>query len=160
GTAAINLAGNAFANALNGNAGANVLNGGGGADIMEGLAGSDTYVVDNAGDIVNDSGGVVEARAPGVLAGQGDIDRVVSSISFNLANAARVFGVENLTLTGTAAINGIGNGFANTIVGNAAANVLSGGAGNDVLSGGAGNDRLLGGAGLDALAGGAGNDVF
>ncbi|NCR53510.1 MAG: hemolysin [Microcystis aeruginosa L211-07] len=59
--------------------------------------------------------------------------------------------VENLTLTGTAAINGTGNAGNNVITGNTA---------NNLLNGGGGNDTLNGGAGLDTLTGGAGNDVF
>jgi Ca2+-binding RTX toxin-like protein len=160
GTASINLTGNAFANQLGGNSGANVLNGGAGADTMEGLGGNDTYIVDNAGDVVGDSGGA-PATGPAGVAGQSDVDKVVSFITFSLANSARVFGeIENLTLAGTSAINGTGNALANTIVGNAAANVLSGGAGNDRIFGLAGNDRLHGGTGLDTLGGGLGNDVF
>jgi Ca2+-binding RTX toxin-like protein len=108
-------------------------------------------VVDNAGDMV------VEDAGAGV-------DLVQSSVSFALgAN------VENLTLTGSAAINGTGNGLNNVITGNAGANRLSGGEGNDTLNGGAGNDsldggagddRLDGGAGVDRLVGGAGNDLY
>ncbi|ACM04039.1 calcium-binding protein [Cereibacter sphaeroides] len=48
---------------------------------------------------------------------------------------------ENLTLTGTAAINGTGNGLATRITGNGAANVLSGDPGADKLVGGLGTDR-------------------
>ena len=66
--------------------------------------------------------------------------------------------VENLTLTGAAAINGTGNALNNVINGNAANNTLSGLAGNDVLNGNAGNDLLLGGDGNDVLNGGTGND--
>jgi Ca2+-binding RTX toxin-like protein len=40
--------------------------------------------------------------------------------------------VENLTLTGTGAINGTGNALDNTLIGNSGANVLNGGAGNDI----------------------------
>jgi Ca2+-binding RTX toxin-like protein len=48
--------------------------------------------------------------------------------------------LENLTLLGTAAINGTGNSLNNTLTGNSAANVLTGGAGNDTLTGGLGSD--------------------
>ncbi|MDP3010285.1 MAG: hypothetical protein Q8N30_14615 [Methylococcales bacterium] len=58
--------------------------------------------------------------------------------------------VENLMLTGTAAINGTGNADVNTLTGNSAANILSGQAGNDVLIGGAGADTLVGGLGKDS----------
>ncbi|MFM6245435.1 MAG: Calx-beta domain-containing protein, partial [Dolichospermum sp.] len=68
--------------------------------------------------------------------------------------------VENLTLTGTAAINGTGNVGNNIITGNGANNILNGGAGTDTLIGGLGNDTLNGGDGIDTLIGGLGNDIF
>jgi Ca2+-binding RTX toxin-like protein len=68
--------------------------------------------------------------------------------------------VEDLTLSGTAAISGTGNGLGNTITGNAAANAIDGGTGNDTLSGFDGNDTLTGGAGNDRLTGGNGVDRF
>jgi Ca2+-binding RTX toxin-like protein len=52
--------------------------------------------------------------------------------------------VENLTLTGAAAINGTGNAGNNVITGNTADNLLNGSAGNDTLNGGAGLDTLTG----------------
>ena len=58
---------------------------------------------------------------------------------------------DNLTLTGIAAINGIGNALANSLVGNTAANILQGLNGNDSLAGLGGNDQLFGGIGNDTF---------
>ncbi len=66
----------------------------------------------------------------------------------------------NLTLTGTANVNGTGNSGNNTVTGNSGNNQLDGGAGNDTLLGGAGNDTLIGGLGNDNLDGGAGDDTY
>lgn len=131
GSSAINGTGNSLANSLTGNDAANSLNGGAGADIMAGAGGADVYTVDNAGDVVTES------------ANQG-IDRINSSVSWSLGAH-----VENLTLTGSAAINGTGNELDNAIIGNSGANTLTGGAGHDTLNGGAGADTMIGGAGHD-----------
>ena len=86
------------------------LNGGLGADILQGGIGNDVYIVDDLGDAIN------EAPNEGT-------DTVQSSVTYTLgAN------VENLTLTGTAALNGTGNALGNILTGNTAANTLNGGA--------------------------------
>ncbi|WP_431304547.1 Calx-beta domain-containing protein [Sediminicoccus sp. BL-A-41-H5] len=167
GTAGINGTGNGLANRMDGNAGANRLDGGLGddslaggagrdsliggegndrldggldADEMAGGRGDDIYIVDHADDVV------VE------LADEGQ-DHVLASLSHTLAAH-----VERLTLSGTAGINGTGNGLVNRMDGNDGANLLSGLDGDDSLTGGAGNDTLIGGAGRDVLRGGLGAD--
>jgi Ca2+-binding RTX toxin-like protein len=134
------LVGNTGANTLAGGGGNDTLNGGAGADSLVGGAGHDLFIVDNAKDVVDESSG-------------GGTDTVQSSISFSLPeNGMTVKGTfENLTLTGTGAINGIGNDLANLIIGNAGANKLIGNGGNDTLDGGSGNDTLTGGLGSDAF---------
>jgi Ca2+-binding RTX toxin-like protein len=122
GVANISGYGNALNNVMVGNSGNNVLSGGAGADSMYGGLGNDSYVVDNVGDSVNEGFGA-------------GIDTVFSSISYTLGN-----NVENLTLTGAAAINGNGNALANTLRGNSANNVLDGKAGADAMYGGLGSD--------------------
>ena len=132
GTADINGTGNTLVNTLTGNSGANVLSGGTGADTMRGGLGNDTYVVDDVGDIVT------ENSAAG-------IDIVKSSVTYTLAS-----NVENLTLTGTTAINATGNSLDNILTGNSGINTLTGGSGNDTLNGAAGTDTMLGGTGNDS----------
>jgi len=130
------------------------LNGSSGADTMLGAAGSDTYYVDNIGDKV------YETTTTTGTTNAGGTDKINSSITFSLAANTGVSFVENLTLSGTAAINGTGNTQANSLTGNAAANVLKGANGNDVLVGASGADTLYGDAHNDLLRGGAGNDIL
>ncbi len=142
GTTAINGTGNTANNTLIGNIANNILTGSDGNDILNGGTGNDTligglgndiYQVDTTTDVITE------------LAAQGT-DTVQSSLTFSLATLTNI---ENLTLTGTAAINGTGNTANNTLIGNTANNTLTGNAGNDILNGGAGIDTLIGGLGDD-----------
>lgn len=131
GVAVINATGNSLNNQINGNYGINTLNGGLGEDTMAGGAGSDTYFVDNVRDRL------IENASSG-------LDVVNSSVSWTLGAA-----LENLILTGSSAINGVGNELANVLTGNSAANVLAGAAGSDRLTGAGGSDTFV----LDSLLG-------
>ncbi|WP_103670567.1 calcium-binding protein [Pseudanabaena sp. BC1403] len=128
---------------IDGGDGNDILDGGAGNDKLFGGKGSDTYIVDSIGD------SVVEP----ILSTE--IDTVEASITYTLG-----LNLENLTLTGSGAINGTGNSLNNTLLGNSRNNTLNGGDGNDTLIGGGGNDILIGGAGNDVLTGGGNNDLF
>lgn len=134
-----NLTGQADDQQLTGNAANNVIYGGGGADSMRGVGGDDSYDVDNAGDRVLEGAGA-------------GTDTVTSSVSFVLGP-----NVENLFLSGSAAINGNGNALANGITGNSAANILNGLGGADTMAGGGGDDiYFVDNTGDSAAEGGGG----
>jgi Ca2+-binding RTX toxin-like protein len=134
--------GGALDDDLSGGAGNDILNGGLGADLLAGGLGDDTYYVDDAGDVTDETGG-------------DGIDTVISTITRTLGA-----GLERLTLTGVADLDGTGNTLANILTGNDGANVLDGGDGADQLLGGLGADDLAGGAGGDLLDGGVGADAM
>jgi len=125
GTAAFTGIGNALANVLIGGPGSDRLEGLGGIDIARGGLGNDTYVVENAADLVIE------------LAGEGT-DRVLSQVSYVLPDH-----VETLQLTTSKPKDGTGSAQANTLIGNAAVNVLDGRGGADVLTGGGDNDIFV-----------------
>src|SRR5688572_15200435 len=106
GTAAAEvLTSGAASDRLNGLGGNDTLNGGAGNDSLDGGTGNDRLVGGTGNDLylitaTSGTDTIVEA------ASGGGIDTVSSTITFSLAAAANV---ENLTLTGTANLNGTGN---------------------------------------------------
>ncbi|MBD2156853.1 calcium-binding protein [Leptolyngbya sp. FACHB-16] len=122
--------------------GNDTLNGEGGADLMYGGTGNDTYIVNNMGDQVNETGG-------------GGTDEVQSSINYTLGD-----GIERLYLTALGNLDGRGNSLNNYIAGYSDNNDLYGGEGNDTVLGFGGNDILSGEAGSDSMNGGQGNDSY
>ena len=98
---------------------------GGGPDTeLRGDVGDDTYIYDGT-QLIQEA------------AGAGN-DTVRSSVSFTLSA-----NLENIVLTGAAAIDATGNSGDNLLTGNDAANVLNGRAGNDTMAGEGGNDTYL-----------------
>lgn len=153
------LDGSAGDDQFDGGAGNDMLNGGEGADRMEGGTGNDSYLVDQALDVITE-----------LL--DGGIDTIISSIDWTLRDH-----VENLILTNERVdTRGFGNALDNYMQGSSRANILDGGAGNDTIVGGAnvvafsadrlygrdGDDSITGGGrlSLDTLNGGLGNDTL
>ena len=92
---------------------------------MAGGAGNDTYVVDNAGDVVTET------------AGDGT-DTVESALTADARQRAREPDPRRHRHD-----RRHGNALANVLRGNAAANVLDGGVGADSMFGGAGDDTYV-----------------
>jgi Ca2+-binding RTX toxin-like protein len=123
-SADIDATGNTLNNALTGNSGNNWLDGSLGADAMDGAAGDDSYVVDDAGDVVTEWF-------------DGGMDTVLAGINYVLPQH-----VEQLRLTGSA-ITGTGNDLDNSLYGNGDNNLLDGAAGTDAMAGGTGDDSYI-----------------
>jgi Ca2+-binding RTX toxin-like protein len=141
GTSGLSGTGNSLNNVITGNSAGNLLSGGGGVDTLIGGGGNDIYELNSSADTVVEAAG-------------GGTDTVDIAASYTLgAN------VENLSLTGTAAITGTGNELANSLIGNSGANTLIGLAGNDTLNGGPGIDQLVGGTGDDTYVLGSDADI-
>jgi len=119
------LQGMAGNDTLLGGFGRDTLDGGTGNDLMVGGVGDDVYVVDSAGDVVQ------ELKREGT-------DTVQSSISYTLGD-----NVERLQLIGSAHLSGTGNALNNVLTGNAGSNTLDGLGGADTLIGGDGSDTYM-----------------
>ncbi|XGA69590.1 hypothetical protein M5524_11035 [Duganella sp. BuS-21] len=169
-TVAVNLVGNALDNNLFGNGAANKLTGNAGNDTLSGGLGDDTLLGGVGADLLVGGGG-----NDSLLGGEGDDSYVVNAagaviielagagndgVSTSLNSFTLAANLEELSYTGSAAFNGVGNELNNTIRGGIGNDTLAGGLGYDVLLGGAGNDVLNGGAGEDELFGHFGNDTL
>ena len=136
------LTGQAGTDTLDGAGGNDILDGGAGADVMIGGTGDDTFMVNHAGDVVQE-----------LLTGGSDT-AIVSVNNWVVADH-----VETIRLVGAAhAVTG--NSRNNSVIGASGNDALDGGLGDDTLLGGDGDDRLYCGDGIDTLAGGSGNDRY
>jgi Ca2+-binding RTX toxin-like protein len=145
--------GNAGVNELTGNGGNNILDGKAGADILKGGAGNDAYILDNAGDVVDEEGNADafdEVKTTGLIAA-----------AFTGIEKYTYTGAKAWTFTADSADNWVSAGTgSDNITGGDGNDTLLGNGGNDTLIGGLGNDWLDGGLGNDMLLGGAGNDIY
>jgi Ca2+-binding RTX toxin-like protein len=127
-TYAINLTGNGLNNELIGNDGVNIIDGDTGADIMTGHGGNDIYLVDSAGDVIQEGS-------------DGGFDTIYTSINYTLPANAERLAVNGFT--STAPINLTGNSLANELIGNDGPNTFNGGGGADVVTGRGGGDAFI-----------------
>ncbi|MCZ2207350.1 bluetail domain-containing putative surface protein, partial [Cylindrospermopsis raciborskii] len=104
-------------NTINSGAGDDTISPGLGRDTVISGGGNDTVTVDTASDMI-------------IELPNGGNDTIVSSVNYNLAALSQI---ENLRLTGTGDINGIGNRKDNVITGNSGQNRLTGLQGNDTF---------------------------
>lgn len=162
--AAIQGTGNALDNSIIGNSSANTLYGLDGNDFIDGQTGDDfmvggfgddTFVIDSAGDIVDER---LNAGNDRVLI------RMLTYVSYYIPK-----NVETAQLENQFNCKLYGNDLSNKLLGNLSNNIIYGGGGDDFLSsaegddyliGGFGNDYLSGGIGIDSLEGGLGNDYY
>jgi Ca2+-binding RTX toxin-like protein len=123
-----------------------------------------TIIIPILNDSVNEANETftVKLTSPtnAILGGTATVTTTITDTLSASTTTTLAANVENLTLTGTTAINGTGNAGNNILTGNSANNSLNGLDGNDDLNGDAGNDSLTGGLGADILTGGAGGDKF
>jgi Ca2+-binding RTX toxin-like protein len=156
------ITGSVASDTLNGGEGSDLLDGGKGADQLTGGEGDDTFVIDNKADRVFEDVGVVEAGAHDLIRSKLSIDLNAAKLNPDKTIAFKFYeGVEDVVLTGKAALKAIGrDDESNSLTGNLGNNLLDGKSGNDTLYGGGGKDTLIGGAGDDFADGGEGVDVL
>ena len=168
----ITATGNTLNNVINAGSKNDTVDGKDGNDTLSGGGGNDTLTGGEGNDTLYGEGGTNELRG-----GKGNDTYVLSSFVNNLVLedagegtdtvetdqdlGGLVDEVENLKLTGTADLTGIGNHHANVITGNSGNNLIVGLGGGDTMIGGAGNDTYIVEESVDKiteLAGGGDND--
>ena len=116
--ASARLIGNKFYNNIIGARGDDFLDGGAGADALYGQSGNDTYIVDNAGDVIGEGEG-------------GGTDVLITSVSYVLGQASAVetlrFAVDRVRTS----LDLTGSSYGQTLYGNGGASRLFGSGGDD-----------------------------
>jgi Ca2+-binding RTX toxin-like protein len=148
GTANLSATGNSAGGTLLGGTGNDTLSDDGGVTTMIGGAGNTTFIVNNAGDVIQDAGTGTNLLSPS--------DSVQSSVSFALP-----VGVDSLTFTGSGNVTGVGNSDnSNLLTANYGNDLISGGtAAFTTINGGSGTDTLNAGAGFNVINAGTGGTV-
>jgi Ca2+-binding RTX toxin-like protein len=141
-TYVVNLQGDNLNNEVIGNNGQNILDGWTGADTLRGLGGDDTYLVDNAGDVV------IEAAGGGydTIYIQRSNERFPpgnpTPTSFTLPDNVERLVADSSSANSANTINLTGNTLDNEIKGNGLNNTLDGKEGVDILIGSNGADTF------------------
>jgi VCBS repeat-containing protein len=139
-----------------GTAGADVIDAGAGSDTIDGLTGADRLAGGAGNDFIFVDGDDVVIEAAG-----GGYDNVWARASYVLSAGAEVEVLSTANHAGLAAINLVGNEFANVLIGNDGTNLLDGAGGADRLAGRGGDDILIvdGDDVVDEQAGGGYDNV-
>ena len=119
------IVGNAGNDVLQAGTGADTLIAGSGADTLIGGTGPDTFVINSAADVIESISG-------------SSGNQIVAAINYTLPSS-----VDILTLTGTAALLGVGNAAADSITANIGSDTLVAGSGADTLVAGRGADLFI-----------------
>ncbi|NJM92171.1 MAG: hypothetical protein HC861_05620 [Rhodospirillaceae bacterium] len=149
---------------VDGKGGNDTLNGGSGNDTLNGGEGNDTLDGGDGEDLLKGGKGndIYQLLVASLYTIVEEIGEGIDTVETNQNLGGLVDEVENLKLTGTADLIGVGNHHANVITGNSGNNIISGLGGNDTMIGGGGNDTYIveeSGDKITELAGGGDNDV-
>ena len=130
GASGISIYGGGSADTITTGTGNDLIVGGLGNDVMAGGAGDDAYIVEQAGDVVNEGAG-------------GGYDTVYALTSYELGGNQEIEVLTVYDRDTANAINLTGNNLDNTIYGNQGTNLIIGGGGDDLMFGLGGNDNYI-----------------